>query len=114
MAETEQALLSHYNLTTLYPSEWPAERDDSGGSGDELQSPNTSTAFTTRQSKSRYSVLERLPSTRSSLPGSQRTADGAENLVQRDEPDPLGASVSVVQVLRQKGLPIDNDLGLST
>lgn len=111
MAETEQALLNHYSLTTLYPSEWPGE-DDSEGSGDEVHTPNVSSSAL-RQLKSRYSVLERLPSSRSSIPGSQRTAEGAENIVQKDEPDPLGGPVSVVQVLRQKGLPVDNDSKLS-
>ncbi|TKA73790.1 hypothetical protein B0A49_05140 [Cryomyces minteri] len=51
-------------------------------------------------------------SLRSSIPGTQRTRDGADNLVQKDEPDPLGTSASVVQVLRQRGLPVEQNLKL--
>ena len=38
--------------------------------------------------------------------------DGLENLVQRDEPDPLGSTQSVVRILRQQGLPIQEDTRL--
>ena len=63
-----------------------------------------------RRSKSRYSALERAASDRRSvLPGSQRTGDGVENLVQKDEPDPLGSTESVVRILRQLGLPVTED-----
>ncbi|EON63662.1 hypothetical protein W97_02890 [Coniosporium apollinis CBS 100218] len=109
MADTERLLLNHYNLKTLSPSQWPAEKDDSDASDEEP--PRNQNV---RRSKSRYSVLERGASyrNRSSVPGTQKTSEGRENLVQQDEPDPLGASRSVVQVLRQRGLPVDDDLEL--
>ncbi|KAJ9636784.1 Exocyst complex component S5 [Coniosporium tulheliwenetii] len=109
MADTERVLLNHYNLKTLSPSQWPAEKDESDTSDEE--SPRN---HNVRRSKSRYSVLERGASyrNRSSVPGTQKTSEGRENLVQQDEPDPLGASRSVVQVLRQRGLPVDDDLEL--
>ena len=107
MADIERTLLNHYNLKTLYPTQWPAEKDESDASDEELPRSNV------RRSKSRYSVLERGASYRRSVPGAQKTSEGRENLVQKDEPDPLGASPSVVQVLRQRGLPVDEDLKLS-
>ncbi len=62
-------------------------------------------------SRSRYSALERSASDRRSvLPGSQKTADGRANLVQKDEPDPLGGMNTVIQSLKQRGLPVDEDV----
>ncbi|KAK5187845.1 Exocyst complex component S5, partial [Cryomyces antarcticus] len=104
MAETERRLLNHYKLTTLYPSEWPSRDDESDASDDER--PGTA------GSTSRFSALDRRASLRSSIPGTQRTRDGADNLVQKDEPDPLGTSASVVQILRQRGLPVEENLKL--
>jgi len=111
--DDEHTILNHYNLTNPFPSTWPTEKDDSDDSGVE-KSVNGPTAAL-RRSKSRYSALERRGSDgrRSLVPGSQKLRDGQENLVQRDEPDPLGASDSIVRVLRQKGLPIEEDSRLS-
>ncbi|KAF2089658.1 hypothetical protein K490DRAFT_36884 [Saccharata proteae CBS 121410] len=109
MSQTERALLEHYNLSTLYPAEWPAEKDDSD-SDDEI-SRATKTAASLRRSKSRYSALERS-GTRSSMPGTERTKEGVDTLVQKDEADPLGHAPSVVNVLRQHGLPVEDDLKL--
>lgn len=109
----EHAVLNHYNLANPYPTAWPAEKDESDGSEDERPTNNLS-RHAVRRSKSRYSALERSESDRRSLvPGSQRLRDGQENLVQKDEPDPLGATDSVVRVLRQKGLPVEEDQRLS-
>ncbi len=109
----EHTILNHYNLTNPFPSTWPTENDDSGDSGEDkaVNGPNAAI----RRSKSRYSALERRGSDgrRSLVPGSQKLRDGQENLVQRDEPDPLGASDSVIRVLRQKGLPVEDDSRLS-
>ncbi|KKY23448.1 putative exocyst complex component sec5 [Phaeomoniella chlamydospora] len=102
MAAVERDVVSHYNLTSAYPTEWPAELDES----DEEEKDGSDL----RRSKSRYSALERSASDRRSMiPGSQKTGDGRANLVQKDEPDPLGGLVSVVQILRKKGLPVDED-----
>lgn len=109
----EHTILNHYSLTNPFPRSWPTEKDDSEDSGEEKSSSSLKAGQ--RRSKSRYSALERRGSDgrRSLVPGSQKLRDGQENLVQRDEPDPLGASDSVVRVLRQKGLPVEEDSRLS-
>lgn len=107
MADYERTIVNHYNLSNPFPVEWPAELDDT----DEEDVQNGS--LKVRRSQSRYSALERSASDRKSfIPGSQKTGDGRANLVQKDEPDPLGASESVVRVLRQRGIPVDNDTRL--
>lgn len=108
----EHTILNHYNLTTPFPTSWPAEKDESEASEDEAPSSNRAGI---RRSKSRYSALERSGSDRKSLvPGSEKLKDGQENLVQKDEPDPLGGKDSVVRTLKQKGLPVEDDVRLST
>lgn len=111
MADLERTLLNHYNLKTLYPDVWPEEKDYS--SDDEAHPSNAPSVAAVRRSKSRYSALGRGTSNRASVPGAERSKDGIENLVQKDEPDPLGATPSVVHVLRQRGLPVEDDLKLS-
>ena len=109
----EHTVLNHYNLTNPFPIAWPAEKDESDASEDEIKaSDHSKTAI--RRSRSRYSALQSSGSDRRSLvPGSQKLRDGHENLVQKDEPDPLGVTDSVVRVLRQKGLPVEEDQRLS-
>ena len=105
--EDEPTILNHYNLTTLYPTAWPAEKDESGASDEDTPGPRK---VEIRRSKSRYSALERSGSDRRSLvPGSQKIGNGVENLVQKDEVDPLGGADSVVRILREKGLPVEED-----
>lgn len=105
--DDEPTILNHYNLTTLYPTVWPAEKDESDASDEEITERRKTDL---RRSKSRYSALERSGSDRRSLvPGSQRIGNGVENLVQKDEADPLGGTDSVVRVLREKGLPVEED-----
>lgn len=112
MADYERMVLEHYQLATPYPDEWPAEKDISDAS-DEEENVKSTTKIGLRRSKSRYTALERATSVRhSSIPGAQRTGDGTENLVQRDEPDPLGSADSVVRILRQQGLPVQDDTRL--
>lgn len=112
MTDYERTILNHYNLTTLYPNEWPAEKDESDDSDEDL--PIRSRAdIPVRRSKSRYSALERNGSERRSLvPGAEKTGSGAGNLVPKDEPDPLGSMDSVVHILRQRGLPVEDDTRL--
>ncbi|KAH7314126.1 putative exocyst complex component SEC5 [Rhexocercosporidium sp. MPI-PUGE-AT-0058] len=108
MADYERIVLEHYQLSTAYPVEWPAEKDMSDASDEEETKPARNGGI--RRSKSRYSALERAASDRKSvLPGSQRGDNGVENMVQRDEPDPLGTTDSVVRILRQLGLPVQED-----
>lgn len=109
----EQILLNHYNLATPYPTAWPAEKDDSDSAEEGLSGP-TLNKLGHRRSKSRYSALERSGSDRRGLvPGSEKIGDGVENLVQKDEADPLGCADSVVRVLREKGIPVEEDQRLS-
>ena len=109
MADDDRVILNHYNIPNPFPTEWPAENDDNDTSESEPP-PKAATQLAYSKSKSRYTVLERSNSGRRSLvPGSEKTRDGLENLVQRDEPDPLGATDSVVRALKQKGLPVEDD-----
>lgn len=111
MADYGRRVLDHYQLSTAYPLEWPAEKDLSDDSDEEDSKQQRNGML--RRSKSRYSALERVTSDRKSLvPGSQKTGNGLENLVQRDEPDPLGTTESVVRILRQLGLPVQDDTRL--
>ncbi|KAL8933670.1 MAG: hypothetical protein Q9216_006263 [Gyalolechia sp. 2 TL-2023] len=109
MTSDEHTLLNHYNIPSLYPTAWPAEKDESDVSDHEQPATKT-TKLVHSRSKSRYSALAQSTSDRRSLvPGSEKTGDGVENLVQKDEPDPLGGPESVVRILRQKGLPVEED-----
>ena len=109
----EHTILNHYNLTNPFPTAWPAEKNESDDSeGESTTSDLSKTAI--RRSRSRYSALQRSGSDhRSLVPGSQKLRDGHENLAQKDEPDPLGVTESVVRVLRQRGLPVEEDQRLS-
>jgi exocyst complex component 2 len=112
MTDYERTVLDHYQLSTAFPTEWPTEKDLSDAS-DEEEAPKSNRYGMIRRSKSRYSALERSASDRKSLvPGSQKTGDGVENLVQKDEPDPLGSTESVVRILRNQGLPVQDDVRL--
>jgi len=115
MTDYERTVLEHYQLSHPYPVEWPEEKNTSDASEDEDdESTKTETSrIAMRRSKSRYSALERVASDRRSfLPGSQKTGDGVENLVQRDEPDPLGNGDSVIKKVRALGLPVQDDVKL--
>ena len=106
-----RTILNHYNISTAFPTEWPAEKDLSDESDTEPKSQARSNLKSNVvRTKSRYSVLERNVSERKSLvPGSEKTRDGVETLVLRDEPDALGSTDSVVRTLRRKGLPVEED-----
>lgn len=118
MESMETQLLNKYNIPSLFPSQWPEEKDR--GSDDEDDDPAPAQPAYTPQSrgsvsrrpKSRYSVLEGGGGFQRRRTGVEKTKDGVENLVQKDEQDPLGAFPSVVQVLRQRGLPVEDDVKL--
>ncbi|RMZ71877.1 exocyst complex component sec5 [Pyrenophora seminiperda CCB06] len=108
----ETEILNKYNLTTLYPAAWPEEKD-AADEEDEFDVPAPkATPQAIRRSRSRYSILE--PSARFSrqIPGAERSKDGVETLVQKDEQDPLGMYPSVVQVLRAKNIQVEDDIKL--
>ena len=103
-----QAILNHYSISNPFPTEWPAENDESDAS--DTGPPNAKTRPVEVKPKSRYTVLERSWAERKGLvPGSEKTRDGVENLVQKDEFDALGFAASVVSELRKKGLPVEDD-----
>jgi exocyst complex component 2 len=97
---TDADIAHFYNLPSAYPEEWPAELDED----DEEEEQ----ALQRRGSKSGYIVLDRSNSRKGlnigSIKGSSR-----ENLVKVDEPDPLGSSDSVLNYLKRRGLPVDED-----
>lgn len=108
MGDYERTVLEFYGLPNPYPTQWPAERNESDGSDDE----DEKTTKLNRR-RSRYQALERAVSDRrSTIPGSQSEKGGVGNIVQRDEPDPLGTTDSVVRTLRHLGLPIQDDARL--
>lgn len=108
MADYERKILDFYQLPTAYPSEWPAEKDEGDSSGDDEDSKKN------KRRKSRYQALESAVSDhrRSVVLGSENKQSGLNNLVQTDEPDPLGSTDSVVQSLRQMGVPLQDDVRL--
>lgn len=109
MADYERSVLEFYGLPNPYPNEWPAEKNVSDGSEDESEKKNTKLG----RRKSRYQALERAVSDRrSTIPGSQSEKGGVGNIVQKDEPDPLGTTDSVVRTLKQIGLPVQDDARL--
>lgn len=108
----ERTVLEHYQLPNPFPTEWPSEKDESEGEEDE-EAALKEKIGAIRRSKSRYSALEQAAGGRRSLvPGAQKTGEGLENLVQKDEPDPLGSGESVVRTLRSQGLPVQDNIRL--
>ncbi|PWY77457.1 exocyst complex component Sec5 [Aspergillus heteromorphus CBS 117.55] len=103
MADVDVA--SYYNLPSAFPEEWPAELDESDHSEDETLDRRGS-----RSERSRYFALERSNSTRKGATlGSFKSNNGRENLVQMDEPDPLGSGESVLKILKTRGLSLDEE-----
>jgi exocyst complex component 2 len=95
MAESERAILDFYQLSTPYPSEWPDEKnDDDDDSGEE------DLAKKAILRKSRYQALERVVSGRRSVVVG---SDGRKGGNLSDEPDPLGASGSMMRQLKEIG-----------
>ncbi|OAX81759.1 hypothetical protein ACJ72_03895 [Emergomyces africanus] len=109
MASYDTDVTHYYNIPTLYPEEWPAELNESDDSDGEESLASGPTTSASQRRKSRYGALQRGGSDRRSIvPGSQRTGDGRDNLVQKDEPDPLGSSESVIRMLKQRGIADDD------
>ena len=105
----ETEILNKYNLTTLYPAAWPEEKD----AADEGElSADEAPAAAKAVRRSRFSVLEDRSRFSRQIPGAERSKDGVETLVQKDEQDPLGMYPSVVQVLRARSLAVEDDIKL--
>jgi exocyst complex component 2 len=101
----DQTILSHYKINTLNPNVWPEDLDSDDSDAEQVIIPG----LNKRKSKSRYSALNRNATLRASIPGAERSKAGVENLVQKDEIDPLGGPKTVIQVLRQRGVPVEDD-----
>ncbi|KAJ5771277.1 uncharacterized protein N7511_003328 [Penicillium nucicola] len=101
MADLDVA--SHYSLPSEFPEEWPAALDEA----DQLDEEPLQRADS-RPRKSRYFALERSPSDWRNNFGSRRGKEGRDN-AQNDEPDPLGTGESVLRILKQRGIPLDDD-----
>ncbi|KAK9414061.1 putative Exocyst complex component SEC5 [Seiridium unicorne] len=109
MATTDfkRNVLEFYGLSTEFPIEWPTEKDNSDASDSEQEQQKQKL----QRRKSRYQALERAVSTRSSVISGDKSVS---SLLNRDEPDPLGGSDSVVRSLIQFGIPIKEDSRLRT
>ncbi|KAG8407090.1 Exocyst complex component S5 [Metarhizium acridum] len=105
MADYERKVLEFYQLPTPYPEKWPAEKDA------EEESAEDDHGAKKDRRKSRYEALESAFGARRSFVG-ENGQGGIGNLVQKDEPDPLGTSDSVVRSLQQLGLPVQDDARL--
>ena len=110
MADFDRNVLDFYGISTLMPTTWPAEKNDKV---DDSDSDREQQKKKINRRKSRYDALERAVSSRASIvAGSEVSSSGVSNLVQRDEPDPLGSSDSVVRTLNDLGVPIQDDTRL--
>lgn len=100
---SDPALLKHYRLNDPNPIAWadPIEEAQQQRQRGGLH----------RQSTVRYSVLqeEQVSAALRGLIGDDLFEGGS---VPRDEPDPLGTTDSVVRVLRQRGLPVEDNVRL--
>ncbi|GAB7358995.1 hypothetical protein MBLNU230_g5068t1 [Neophaeotheca triangularis] len=118
----ESRLLNHYGITSLYPTEWPHKdnEDDDDFSPDASDEENQlvptkshkSRQSTTSTNNNKYRNLDRHASHRSSLSATQKTSTGAASMVQKDEPDALGSTPSVVAELKKRGIPVEEDVQL--
>lgn len=118
-AEKERELLSRYHLNTTNPTEWPSEHNDENEETDSedeavLKRPvqpqhKPRPSISSSQSVSKYHKIGRHASGRvTSFIGTQKTVNGEDSLVQKDERDPLGKHHSVIAELRRRGLPVDD------
>lgn len=108
MAVSERDIVNHYNIATPFPDEWPAELDDNDDDSnaiDEVASPRED--ISAQKHRSRYWALQ--PQT-SGFPGQK--SNKRDNLVLKDESDPLGTSNSVVEALKLQGLPVEDNIAL--
>ncbi|KAL9051866.1 MAG: hypothetical protein Q9162_005756 [Coniocarpon cinnabarinum] len=101
--ESERDILAHYGLNSLYPSEWPAEKEE--GDGQESEPESKAKIKHAR----RFTTLEHSRGKRKGKSPSKRREQDLPPPLPRDEADPLGGSASIVSLLRRKGIPADRD-----
>lgn len=94
----------YYALPTPYPEEWPADLDDSDES--ESEAAASSANHARQQSQARYPGLGNDPGFKLSA---RRKSSKISGSVQKDEPDPLGGPGTIVRMLKQHGLPIEDE-----
>jgi exocyst complex component 2 len=106
-SDLERTVLEFYRVSTFDLVEWPADKNNSDDSdGDDMKKK-------ANRRKSRYQALERAVTNRNSVvPGSENAGKGVGNIVQKDEPDALGSTDSVVRTLKALGVPVQDDIRL--
>ena len=110
MADHDRTILDFYQLSTLDPDTWPAEKNEEQESSEDEDARKRKKI---EKRKSRYHALERVVSDRRSIVSTASgTRGGAGNLIQKDEPDPLGSFDSVVRQLKQMNLPVHENASL--
>lgn len=97
---------SHYGIQNPFPEEWPAELDESDVS--ESEDLTASAGVKPKRRSARYSALAGINS-RGLAAGSYRAGNSADNVAIKDEADPLGSSDSVMYILKQRRIPVDDD-----
>jgi exocyst complex component 2 len=108
-----QPFLIHYKLSDPFPVEWPAGKDDSDGSDheDAAHARAKAQAQAPSRRKSVYSILER-PSHRYQGRPPESVDVEPEHVDPMDERDPLGSNERVMDLLRRRGLPVEDDAQL--
>lgn len=97
---------SHYGIQNPFPDQWPAELDE--GDVSETDDVATGAGPKLNRRSTRYSALAGINS-RNLRTGSIRAGASGDNVSVKDEPDPLGSSDSVMYILKQKRIPVDED-----
>lgn len=108
-AERERELLNTYKLTSLNPTEWP-HQDDESSEGEEEPTSDLSRQRSIQSANTRFQNIARHASLRSSVSNSKGPQNTAA--VQNDESDALGMAPSVAGELRKRGVPVEEDLAL--
>lgn len=108
-----QPFLTHYHISDPFPVEWPADKDDSDASDTESSSrARAKQAQPPSRRKSVYSILERPSHRYQQRTPSESTSSTTDHVKSTDERDPLGSNERVVDILRRRGLPVDDDVQL--
>lgn len=101
-SQPDGAMLKHYRLQEPFPTSW----------SDPIEDVQKQHRGLNRKSTVRYSVLQESNVSSSALKGLMEADLYEGGRVPRDEPDPLGSTDSVVRVLRQRGLPVEENVRL--
>ena len=113
-ADTERDILAHYNLPELYPESWPDDKNDAD-ENERIEKESLEKKAKARATR-RYTTLEHArghSKQKGRSPHRGKTKDEELPPLSRDEPDPLGASASVVALMRKNRVPIERDEELS-